>query len=270
MGMDRYVRGNQELWDEWTDINVRSEFYDVAGFKANTPPLDPEVREVLGPLEGKSVLHLQCHFGMDTLRIATEAREVTGIDFSERAVGQARQLAGDLGIPARFVQSDLYDLPRVLDGQFDVVFTSYGVIGWLPDLAPWGRIIARYLAPGGRFAMVEAHPTMWMYDGEAPELRIRYPYFHVDEPVIEPPTTGNYADPTAPVTKSAYTWSHSMSDIVMSLIDAGLRIDELREHRHVVWKAFPFLVEESRHRWRMPPDRPEIPLLFSLRASRPG
>jgi SAM-dependent methyltransferase len=271
--MDPYVRRNQELWDEWTEINVRSAFYDVAGFKRDRSPLDPLVREGLGPLAGKSVLHLQCHFGLDTLRLAQEARDVVGVDFSEKAIAYARDLATELGSAARFVQTDLYELPAVLDGEFDLVFTSYGVIGWLPDLGRWGEIIARYLRPGGAFFIVEGHPIMWIFDGEADELRVRYPYFHTPEPLVLPPAVGNYADPTAAVTKTEYSWPHALSDVVMALVRAGLRIEDLREHDHAPWRAFPFLIEEEasgERRWRMPPDRPAIPLMFSLRARKPG
>lgn len=273
--MDPYVRKNQELWDEWTEINVRSAFYDVDGFRREPGPLDAIVRAGLGPLAGRSVLHLQCHFGMDTLRLAREAREVVGVDFSEKAISFARGLAAELGSGARFVQSDVYELPAALDGEFDLVFTSYGVLGWLPDLARWAAIVARYLRPGGAFFLAEGHPTMWMFDNEADELRIRYPYFHSAQPIELPPTVGNYADPTAAVTKTEYSWAHSMEDIVMSLLRAGLVLEELREHTHIRWKAFPFLVEEQEPEskdsiWRMPPDRPQLPLMFSLRARKPG
>jgi SAM-dependent methyltransferase len=264
--MHPYVKKNQELWDEWTEINYRSAFYDVAGFKAGASPLDPEVLAGVGDLDGKSVLHLQCHFGMDTLRLARLAKETVGVDFSARAIARARALAAEVGVAARFVECDVYDL--ALEQRFDVVFTSYGVIGWLPDLTRWAAVIARHLAPGGRFFIIEGHPTMWMFDGERDELVLRYPYFHRADPNVVPPATGNYADPTATVTRTAYDWSHSLSEIVNALIGAGLRLEEMREYKHAVWKAFPFLVEESPQRWVMPADRPELPLMFSIRATR--
>jgi SAM-dependent methyltransferase len=272
--MDPHVRKNRELWDEWTEINVRSAFYDVDGFKRAPTPLDPLVREGLGELAGLSVLHLQCHFGMDTLRLAREAREAVGVDFSPKAIAFARELAAELGLAARFVESDLYALPAVLDGEFDRVFTSYGAIEWLPDLERWGQIIARYLRPGGVFFIADGHPTMWMFDGDAADgFHVRYPYFRPPAPLEIPPTVGNYADPTAAVTKPAYSWPHPLSEVVMALVRAGLQIEDLREHAHAVWKPFPFCVEEEasgERRWRVPPDRPQIPLMFSLRARKPA
>ena len=267
--MNRYVQANRELWDEWTDINYRSGFYDVEGFRAAPTPLDDIVRDGVGDLGGQSVLHLQCHFGLDTLRLARLAGAVTGVDFSPRAIRYARQLGRDLGSSARFVESDLYALPDALDGQFDVVFTSWGVINWLPDLRGWGRVIAHFLRPGGRFFLADNHPTLWLFDPDADDLRVSYPYFHEAEPTVVTPVAGNYADPTATVTCPEHLWSHSMADVVMALIGAGLHIDELREHAWLPWRGLSFLVEESPGRWVMPSGRIGIPLAFSLLASAP-
>jgi SAM-dependent methyltransferase len=266
--MDRYVRLNRELWEEWTEINYRSPFYDVEQFIAEPPPLDDLVRAGLGDLTGQRVLHLQCHFGLDTLRIAQQAAEVTGVDFSPRAIGYARELAQRMAIRATFVESDIYDLANQLTGEFDLVFTSYGVLAWLPDLARWGEVIARFLRRGGTFFIAEAHPTMWIFDSDVMDLVGKYSYFPDPEPLVLPPGVGNYADPTATVTKSEHVFAHSFEDIFQALHGAGLQIEDLREHAYVVWKAFPFLVEDRPRRWVMPPGKPAIPLMFSLRATK--
>ena len=266
-----HVASNRNLWDEWANINYKSAFYDVAGFKAKPTPLDAEVLAGLGDLAGKSVLHLQCHFGMDSIRLKLAgALEVVGVDFSPVAIAKARELAAEMAVDVRFVETDLYKLPEVLEGQFDLVFTSYGVIGWLPDLGPWGQIIARYLKPGGRFFLIEGHPTMWMFDGSADELVLKYPYFRQREPIALEPTVGTYSDPTATFSNTEYSWPHELGETIGALISAGLRLDEMREYRHTVWKAFPFLVEESPDRFVMPPDKPQLPMMFSLRATKPA
>jgi SAM-dependent methyltransferase len=268
-GVD-YIASNRDLWNEWAEINYKSEFYAVAAFKANPTPLDADVLAGLGDLTGKSVLHLQCHFGMDSIRLKLAgAREVVGIDFSNIAIANAKQLASEMGVDVRFLETDIYKLGDVLDGQFDIVFTSYGVIGWLPELTPWGQLIARYLKPGGRFFLIEGHPTMWMFDGNATtSLVLKYPYFRQAEPIVIEPGTGTYADPDATFTKTEYSWPHELGETINALTTAGLRLDEMREYGHVVWKAFPFLVEQSPERWVMPPDMPQIPMMFSLRASK--
>lgn len=266
--MDPFVAKNRELWDQWAEINYNSEFYAVEAFKANPTPLDAEVLAGIGDLAGKSVLHLQCHFGMDSIRLRKAgASKVVGVDFSPVAIEKARALSEAMGADVRFIVSDIYALD--LEETFDLVFTSYGVIGWLPELGPWGELIAAYLKPGGRFFLIEGHPTMWMFDGEADALEFKYPYFRQREPIaIAPSEGGNYADPTAVFSATEYSWPHELGETIGALTSAGLRIDELCEYRHVVWKAFPFLVEEAPSRFVMPPEMPQIPMMFSLRASK--
>lgn len=268
--MDPYVAKNRALWDEWAEINYRSPFYAVESFQANPTPLDADVRAGLGDVTGKSVLHLQCHFGMDSIRLKLAgAASVVGIDFSPVAIAKARELASAMAIDVRFVETDVYELPAVLDETFDLVFTSYGVIGWLPDLTPWGQLIARYLRPGGRFFLIEGHPTMWMFDGTASSLVLKYPYFRQREPIALEPSTGTYADPTATFTHTEYSWPHELSETINALTTAGLRLDEMREYRHVVWQAFPFLVERSPGTFVLPGHMPQLPMMFSLRAMKP-
>src|SRR5947209_740824 len=174
--MDEYMATNRKLWDAWTKIHLDSEFYDVASFRNGERPIrirDYE-REEIGEVAGRSLLHLQCHFGLDTLSWARLGAEVTGADFSGRAIELARSLAGELGLPARFVHSDVYSLPANLQGEFDIVFTSYGVLYWLPDLSRWAEVVAHFLKPGGVFYVVEYHPFSQVFDDEnASELRVR-------------------------------------------------------------------------------------------------
>jgi 2-polyprenyl-3-methyl-5-hydroxy-6-metoxy-1,4-benzoquinol methylase len=265
--MDDSVRKNRELWDEWADINYASAFYDVAGFKRDPRSLDPIIIDSLGPLAGKSLLHLQCHFGMDTLRLARLGATVTGVDFSPKAIAYARRLADETGIAAAFVESDVYAL--ALDQRFDVVFTAEGVLSWLPDLAAWGEVIARHLAPGGTFFLHEAHPASQMFDLETGTLALRYPYFKTAEPLVFPPVGGNYADPNATRTKTEYAWPHALAEIFDGLRGAGLAIDRFAEYPHSFYQAFSMLVERE-GRWHMPPDQPAIPLSFALRARHAG
>jgi ubiquinone/menaquinone biosynthesis C-methylase UbiE len=199
---DEALRSNRELWDVWTKIHVGSEFYDVESFRDGRRPIrveDYEIAEV-GSVEGKRLLHLQCHFGLDTLSWARLGADVTGVDFSEQAMAAARALAAEVGIPARFIQSDVYKLPEVLDEQFDVVYTSCGVLGWLPDIEAWARVAARFVRPGGFLYVTEIHPVAQVFDDEGVEpgqLRLRYPYWSHAEP-LRFEVKGSYADPDAP------------------------------------------------------------------------
>jgi SAM-dependent methyltransferase len=268
-GAQRLLRSNEELWDHWTDLHLRSAYYDVAGFKAGRSSLQQIEREELGDVAGKSLLHLQCHFGLDTLSWARLGAAVTGIDFSSRAISAARALAEELGLPARFVRADVYRLPALLRGQFDIVFTSYGVLFWLPDLRRWAEVIAHFLKPGGVFYIVEFHPfaNVFATEGVA-ELQPAYPYFQGPTP-LRFETHGSYADPTAAYRSVEYGWDHRLGDIVTALIAAGLHLDFLHEFPHCGYRRFSFLEQGADGRWRLPGHLAGmLPLLFSLKATR--
>jgi SAM-dependent methyltransferase len=273
--MDEALRANRDLWDAWTRINAASAFYDVASFRSGKRGIriaDYE-REEIGPVEGRSLLHLQCHFGLDTLSWARLGAVVTGADFSEVAIATARDLAAELGIPATFVTANLYDLPDALDGQFDIVYTSNGVLGWLPDIAAWARVVAHFVRPGGLFYITEIHPVAQAFENEgvAPgELRLAYPYWSHAEPLTFE-VHGSYADPSAATEGLVeHGWDHSLGEILCALIDAGLRIDFLHEFDFVNWPE-GFLAEGEDGRYRLPEGtKGELPLFFSLRATKPG
>ena len=272
--MDEYLESNRALWDEWTSIHVRSEFYDVESFKRGGIRLRPYELGEIGDVAGKDVLHLQCHFGLDTLSFARLGARVTGADFSAPAIAQARALAEELGLDAGFVQSNLYDLPSKLQGDFDVVYTSRGVIGWLPDLDRWAEVAAHFVRPGGVFYITEGHPVMWAFDDDdsATELRLYYPYWGRAEP-MKFPVEGSYADRTATVKQDyEYSWAHSLGEIVTAVARSGLRIEFLHEFPFLEWPE-PFLERHDDGTWWLPEGRygeGELPLLFSLLARKPA
>jgi SAM-dependent methyltransferase len=268
------IRSNRDVWDTWTKIHVGSAFYDVASFKNGQRPIriaDYE-REEVGSVEGKTLLHLQCHFGLDTLSWARLGATVTGLDFSEEAIAAARTLAAEVGIPATFVQSDVYRAPEVLAEQFDIVYTSNGVLGWLPDIVGWARVAAGFIRAGGFLYITEIHPValVWEDEGVEPgELRLRYPYWSHPDPIrIE--VKGSYADHEAPTEGLVeYGWDHSLGEIVTSLANEGLRIEFLHEFDFVRWPV-EFLAKSEDGRYRLPPGtKGQLPLLFSLKASKP-
>jgi len=267
---------NQRLWDAWTAVHRDGEFYDLAGFRAGGVRLRETEIATVGDVQGQRLLHLQCHFGIDTLSWARLGAIVTGVDFSPAAVRLAQELAVDLGFPeARFIESNVYDLPDVLDETFDVVYTSRGVLGWLPDIAAWARVVARYVRPGGRFFITEIHPVAQVFENEgvaAGELRLAYPYWEHAEPLVFD-VKGSYADPSADVGEQReHGWDHGLGEIVTALIEAGLRIERLDEHPTLDWST-DFLVETApgSDTWVLPPGTPgELPLSFSLLATRPG
>ena len=268
------LRENNALWDEWTAIHETSAFYDLAGFKRGGIRLRPYELEQIGPVDGLDVLHVQCHFGMDTLSFARLGARVTGVDFSGSAVELARRVADEIGFPeARFVQSSVDDLPANLEGDFDLVYTSRGVLGWLPDIRAWARVVAQFVRPGGRFYITEIHPVANAFENEgvAPgELRLTYPYWEHAAPLTFP-VHGSYADETAEVAaEREHGWDHGLGEIVTALIEAGLEIRSLREYPFVDWRL-DFAEERDNGRWYLPGELDgRMPLFFSILASKPA
>jgi 2-polyprenyl-3-methyl-5-hydroxy-6-metoxy-1,4-benzoquinol methylase len=268
---DKYLQANRALWDEWTGINYRSDFYQVEAFKAGLNKLRPYEIEEVGPVDGRELLHLQCHFGMDTLCWARLGARVTGADFSEKAIEQARALASEVGIEAHFRCAELYELPERLEGDFDVVYTSRGVLGWLPDIDAWARVAAHFVRPGGFFYITDIHPVAQVFDDDegVTALRLRYPYFTQPEP-FEFATQGSYADRTAQVSqKVEYGWNHGLGEIVTAVANAGLHIEFLHEFPFAEWPV-SFLRPDADGTHRLPSDDDgKLPLFFSLKATKP-
>ena len=269
--MDEYLQANQKRWDQLTNEHEKSAFYDLEGFKAGKDRLRSIELSELGNVEGKALLHLQCHFGLDTLAWARRGALATGMDFSQNAITLAQSLSAELNIPARFYCSDIYELPSVLSGQFDIVFTSYGVLHGLPDLGRWGAIIAGYLKPGGIFYIVEDHPFFRVFRARPEgEFKAGRSYFFSEEPQrIE--ATGSYATGDQGAAGVSYVWDHSLGEIINSLVGAGLAIEFLHEFPYAARAKFPFMEQGEDGWWQLPPHQHgTIPFLFSLQARKPG
>lgn len=273
---------NLALWNHWTGVHEKSAFYDVEGFKAGATSLWPLELEELGPYvqAGTTLLHLQCHFGLDTLSWARMDADVVGLDFSDEAITLARRLAGEAGLSGRaeFICADLYDADAHLgDRRFDVVFISWGAIEWLPDLDRWAGIIARHLEPGGTFYMAEIHPfgySLTEVPGEH-DVQVKYRLQPApDLPDVEP-IEGSYADRDADTTGLvAYGWQHSLAEVTGALIDAGLRIEHLHELPTSPAPFWEWMVQDEDRWWWLPDGkgglRKDLPLSYSLRATRPA
>lgn len=267
---------NRKLWDEWTAIHTTGDFYDVQRFRDDPGDvrIEPWEQGEVGSVTGKRLLHLQCHFGLDTLSWARlGAAQVTGVDFSEPAIAFANTLAAETSLAdrSRFVVSNVYDLPGPLEGEtFDVVYTSRGTLGWLPDIRPWARIVASFVKPGGIFYMHEGHPVLWAIDDDQTKPNgIRFAYDYWGGETISTPVQGSYADPTAHVDAEVeHGWNHSLGEVVTLLANEGLRIELLDEKRELGWPA-PFLSEVRSKHYGFPPEQSgTFPLMYSLRARR--
>jgi len=261
-----YLDVNRELWNTRTGPHLSSDFYDVPAFRAGKSSLNNIELALLGDVKGQHILHLQCHFGQDSLSLARLGAEVTGVDLSDEAIAAARRLSAELQLPAEFICCDVYELPSHLpDSQFDVVYTSYGVLGWLPDLDRWADLVRRYLRPGGRLVLVEFHPVVWMFDNDF--SRLQYSYFNSGP--IEETETGTYADTGAPIVNQSITWNHSLSEVVSSLLGQSLQLTHLGEYDYSPYNCFAHTVANADGSFHIGPLGNKAPLVYSIVATRP-
>lgn len=259
-----YLKKNKDAWNQKTLYHYESDFYDVQGFLSGKSSLRAIELALLGELKEKSILHLQCHFGQDSLCLARMGAKVTGIDFSENAIEYARTLAREAGIEANFVLTDVYHVPDCISEKFDIVFTTYGTIGWLPDLEKWANVIATMLKPGGKLIFVDFHPLVWMLDNQFKE--IYYSYFN-EAPIIEL-EKGTYADETAPIETETISFNHGLSEIINSLIKSGMNIDLLNEYPYSPYQCFPGMKAIGTNEYIFEHFGPKIPLVYAILAHR--
>ena len=260
----QWAEVNRALWDERVPIHVDGAFYDVDGFLAGESRLREFVLAELGSVNGLTLVHPQCHFGLDTLSWAREGATVTGLDFSAPAIAAARELARRAGIDAEFVHAEVYDAVQALGGRtFDVVYTGLGAMNWLPDVERWAQTMAALTAPGGRFYFAEFHPITEVFADDT--LELTKSYFMRGPRLYDEP--GTYADPQAQTTQTrSVEWEHTIGDVVSALAAAGLRIEFLHEHDHTVSPRWPFLERQDDGSYRIPGDAVSLPLMYSLRA----
>lgn len=261
-----YIDINRALWDAKTKHHISSVFYnmDNDGFINGATSLNEIELGLLGDVKGKTILHLQCHFGQDTLSLSRLGAKAMGVDFSAEAIGKAQELNKQLGLDAEFICTDIYELPQKLDAQFDIVYASYGTIGWLPDMQLWAQIVARYLKPGGKFVFVEFHPVVWMFNYDF--TGVEYSYFN-REAITETAAT-TYADRNADINMQEIGWNHDLAEVLQSLMNAGLRIDTFKEHDHSPYNCFRNMIEDEPKRYRIKGLEGKLPLLYSLVAVR--
>ena len=265
-----YFESNKNLWNQRTIVHKDSEFYDLVGFKKGETSLrEIELSEV-GNVNGKKMLHLQCHFGMDSLSWSRLGAKVTGVDFSEEAIETARKLNDELKLDADFICCNVYDLDSTKNpiktsaGSFDIVFTSYGVIGWLPDLNKWAAIIAHNLKQGGFFYMAEFHPVIWMFDDEFKYFQ----YAYDNAGVIETDSTGTYTDRNADINTKEFSWNHSISEVLNALISHGLEIDFFNEYNYSPYNCFSNTVPDGKGNYLIKGLENKIPMMYSLKATK--
>lgn len=259
-----YIEINRQSWNNRTDTHLKSEFYNLDGFLHGKTSLNEIELNLLGNIKGKTILHLQCHFGQDSISLSRLGADVTGVDFSDKAIESAKQIAKDTNSNAKFICCDIYDLPNHLNEKFDIVFTSYGTIAWLPDLDKWAKIITQFLKPNGLFVFVEFHPVVWMFDDNFDKICYRY----FNSGAIIETEIGTYADKKADITQSSVMWNHGLSEVVNNLIGNGLEINSLDEFDYSPYNCFNKTIEFEPKKFRIEHLNNKIPMVCSVTATK--
>jgi 2-polyprenyl-3-methyl-5-hydroxy-6-metoxy-1,4-benzoquinol methylase len=268
-----FDRVNKQYWDQLVELHSEGDVYSVETFLGGECILDPLVRTEIGDVAGKSIVHLQCHFGLDTLSLARLGARVTGVDFSPKGIATARRLSADSGVPGTFVESRIEEAPAKISERFDMAYVTWGALNWLPDLKPWAETIATLLKPGGFLYLAEFHPLAQAIDmnetGAGGKLAIAYPM--IGKAVARQWTSDtDYADEKTrlPIDKT-WEWNHGLGEVFSSLLGAGLRIDYFREHPFLAWRSFPAMVAIDDRFFGLPEHLPAVPLAYSLKARKP-
>ncbi|MFC0603992.1 class I SAM-dependent methyltransferase [Winogradskyella pulchriflava] len=257
-----YFEVNKATWNKKVGVHAESEMYKMDAFKAGATSLMPYELNALGDVSGKSLLHLQCHFGQDTLSWSRMGAKCVGVDLSDEGVKLAKQLNAELKLDAEFVCCNVLDTSKHISETFDIVFTSYGTIGWLPDLKPWAKMISERLKVGGTFYIVEFHPILWMFDYVEGKPVMKH-HYNQDEVIYEE-YEGTYANQSSKMVSKEYGWNHGLSEVVNSLIEAGLQIEYLNEYDESPYDVFPDLIQLDNGMYKM--KNQLFPMIFELKA----
>ncbi|MDP1701544.1 MAG: methyltransferase domain-containing protein [Aestuariivirga sp.] len=272
--MTDYLKVNLANWNDRAAIHVKDEAggYRVREFLNGADNLHGIEDREIGDVRGKRIAHLQCHFGIDTLCLARRGASCVGLDFSPVAIASARDLQKQTGLDASFVEGNVYDARDLITGHFDMVYATWGAIGWLPDVTRWARVVSSLLKPGGTLYLLEGHPSLMALNEKTPNLEHGFDWrTPPNAPIVEEEATTYTGDTTPVAATTTNSWIHPLSDIINAVISAGLRLDYLHEHEELAWQFAPIMVakEDKRRMWVLPEGFPKLPLAFSLHATKP-
>jgi ubiquinone/menaquinone biosynthesis C-methylase UbiE len=262
--MKDYLEINKHSWNNRLESHLNSDFYQLEDFLKGANSLKEIELGLLGNIEGKSILHLQCHFGQDSISLSRLDAKVIGVDFSDKSIHKAKELAKECKVDTQFICSDVYDLKDFLDREFDIVFTSYGTISWLPDLSKWADIIQHFLKPKGKFIFVEFHPVIWMFDDELE--KVQYHYFN-KEAIIEM-EEGTYADKSANIKQKYACFNHGLAEVFNSLKDSSLKVSSFEEYDYSPYSIFSGMQAIEKGKFQIKKFSNKFPLVYSLVAQK--
>lgn len=259
-----YLGINKNLWNNKTKFHFNSEFYDVPSFLEGRNSLNDIELSLLGNIAGKHILHLQCHFGQDTISLNRMGAFVTGVDFAEEAINRARQLNEQTGSSAEFIVSDIYSLPNALHFKYDIVFASYGVIGWHPNADTWMQVASNFLKPGGKLVFIEFHPVVWMFSYDFKRVEFNYS----DTNAIVEELEGTYTDRNADIKEKSVSWNHGLGTVVQAVVNNNMMLTHLQEYNYSPYACFENTIQIAPNRYQIKSLEDKIPLVYSLIAEK--
>ena len=259
-----YIKVNKQTWNNKVDVHIASDFYENESFLSGKSTLNSIELNLLGDVSNKKILHLQCHFGQDTISLSRLGAKAIGVDLSDKAIERAKEFNTKLELDAKFICCDVYDISNHLNEKFDVIFTSYGTIGWLPDLDKWAKVISDFLKPGGKFVMADFHPVVWMYDDDFKE--VFYNYFNTD-PIFEE-GSGTYAEKESEIENKTISWNHPISEILNALISNNLELNQFNEFDYSPYNCFNETEESEPGKFRIKTFGNKIPIVYSILATK--
>ena len=259
-----YIKVNKQTWNNKVDVHIASDFYENESFLNGKSTLNSIELNLLGDVSNKKILHLQCHFGQDTISLSRLGAKAIGVDLSDKAIERAKEFNTKLELDAKFICCDVYDISNHLNEKFDVIFTSYGTIGWLPDLDKWAKVISDFLKPGGKFVMADFHPVVWMYDDDFKE--VFYNYFNTD-PIFEE-GSGTYAEKESEIENKTISWNHPISEILNALISNNLELNQFNEFDYSPYNCFNETEESEPGKFRIKTFGNKIPIVYSILATK--
>lgn len=263
-----YLETNRSNWDNRAEVHYFSEFYDVPAFIAGKSTLLPIEKRELGDINGRSILHLQCHLGTDSLSLARRGATVTGVDFSPKSIEKAELLHEKCQLPADFICADVLTLDQTLQGKFDIVFASYGIFCWISDIRRWFEVAAQFLKPGGTLLVLDDHPIQNIFEADSNSGKpvIKNSYFDTSAETFS--CEASYTGPDEKLTaKKAVEWSHPVAELITGATTAGLHIDHFKEYPECEWHRWEPMQKQTDGYWKYP--GMDIPFLFSLKATKP-
>lgn len=258
--MKDYLETNKALWNARTEVHFDSSFYDNEAFLKSLDSLTVIEKTLIGDIKGKRIIHLQCHFGQDSISLAHRGADVTALDFSDKAIERAKELNQRAGTNVEFVLGDVYKARALCEGEFDMVFTSFGVLGWLPDMDRWAGVVKSLLKPEGKLVLAEFHPVVWMFSDDF--THVQYPYSSPEG--FREQLEGTYTDRNAPIALESVFWNHGLADVMQALIDNRLTIVGFEEYNYSPHNCFDPTVQKGHRRFMIKGLEEKLPMVYSI------